>query len=124
MYSNPLESPLASLYKDGEKLTNIVIPEGTLRLERYVFYNLTDIEELTLPSSLEYISYGVFSPGFSRVNVPSIKDWCEIEFYNASSNPLYYNDSKLYVNGDLVDELVIGNDVTSIGKYSFYEYPY
>ena len=46
--------------------------------------------------------------------------WCEISFGSVSGNPLCYAHN-LYLNGELVTELVIPDGVTSIGNYAFYK---
>jgi hypothetical protein len=53
------------------------------------------------------------------VHISSIEAWCKISFNGYYSNPLYYA-CNLYLNGELVTELVIPEVVTSIGKYAFY----
>ena len=50
--------------------------------------------------------------------VTDIAKWCEIYFDSSYSNPLYYAKN-LYLNGELVTELVIPDSVTSIGDYAF-----
>jgi len=44
--------------------------------------------------------------------------WCGIQFDDSDSNPLYYAHN-LYVNGQLITDLVIPKGVTSIGKSAF-----
>ncbi len=68
-----------------------------------------------------FICGGVFS-GCTRlasVNVTDIAVWCQINFGNSYSNPLYYAEN-LYISGSLVTDLVIPDGVTDIGKYAFY----
>ena len=45
--------------------------------------------------------------------------WCNIDFENYSANPLF-SAHNLYLNGELVKDLVIPNSVTSIGEWAFY----
>ena len=47
--------------------------------------------------------------------------WCAIDFANGSANPLSYAHN-LYLNGELVIDLVIPDGVTSIGRNAFYSY--
>ena len=51
--------------------------------------------------------------------ITDITAWCGISFGDSDANPLYYAKN-LYLNGELVTELVIPDSVTSIGKYAFY----
>jgi hypothetical protein len=57
--------------------------------------------------------------GLTNVNITDISAWCNISFADGDSNPLYYAH-KLFINNELVKDLIIPNDVTSIGKYAFY----
>ena len=45
--------------------------------------------------------------------------WCNIVFGNSSANPLSYA-KKLYLNDELVTELVIPDGITAINNYAFY----
>ncbi|MBQ8739628.1 MAG: leucine-rich repeat protein [Clostridia bacterium] len=104
------------------------------------------ITSITIPSSITSMKYGAFEdcPSIERVNyLGTIEQWCNISFDNSSSNPLS-NGAKLYLNGELVTDLVIpttiteikdnafrgcisimsvtiSNSVTSIGDYAFYK---
>jgi len=54
----------------------------------------------------------------SRVDVPDIAEWLLIRFENAESNPLCHGAS-LYVNGELMHDLVIPAGTTKIGSHAF-----
>ncbi len=55
----------------------------------------------------------------TSVYITDIAKWCEISFYDNYSNPLYYAKN-LYLNGELVTDLVIPDGVTEISNYAFY----
>ena len=60
------------------------------------------------------------------VYINSIEAWCNIDFENTSSyyyaaNPLYYA-KKLFLNNELVTDLVIPHSVSKIKDYAFYWY--
>lgn len=61
------------------------------------------------------------TPYITEVYITDITAWCNISFVNDVANPLNYA-KKLYLNNVLVTDLVIPNNVTSIGKYAFYDY--
>ena len=52
------------------------------------------------------------------MHITDITAWCNIDFYEAYSNPLYYAKN-LYLNGELVTDLIIPNGVTTIKSYTF-----
>ena len=51
------------------------------------------------------------------VYITDLEKWCEFSFGDYSSNPLYYAHN-LYLNNQLVTDLVIPDSVTSIGAYA------
>ena len=51
------------------------------------------------------------------MHISDLAAWCSIKF-SYYSNPLYYAHN-LYLNDELITDLVILNSVTSIGKYAF-----
>ena len=82
--------------------------------------------DIAIPSTLG--GYPVTSIGESvfynctsltSVNITDIAAWCNISFSDSYSNPLLYAKN-LYLNGELVTDLVIPEGVTSIGKWAFY----
>ncbi len=101
-------------------LTKVNVLGGT-SIANHAFRNCIALEEISIPDSVtsigEYAFYNCSS--LTRVDIFSIKAWCSISFANYASNPLYYA-THLYLNGELVTELVIPNSVTSIGHYAFY----
>ena len=122
------ESRTASTYKGS-----VVIPTSvTYSGNRYAvtaigsdaFYNCRELTSLTLPSSINKIT-GSFTfancLNLEAVHISDLEAWCNISFTDAASNPLYKNYTKaaLYLNGELVKDLVIPDGVTTISDYAF-----
>ena len=85
-----------------------------------VFKDNTVITSVTIPNSVTSIGYDAFS-GCTRLEKVCINDlaaWCGIDFGSADANPLYYAKN-LYLNGELLTELVIPDNVTNIRDYVF-----
>lgn len=106
-------------------LSSIVIPEGVVVMQEQAFYNCTKLKTITLPSTLSSVGKDAFEFVYDRsVNIKDLTAWCRIKWETKTSNPLYgrYNKtsySKLYLNGEIVENLIIPNDVTSIPDYAF-----
>ena len=98
-------------------LTSVNIPNRVTSIEESVFYYCSSLTSITIPSSVTSIGGSAFSrcDGLTSVHISDIAAWCAISF---GDNPLYYAHN-LYLNGELVTNLVIPNSVTSIGNSVF-----
>ena len=109
----------------GCNLTSIVIPEGVTSIGEYALSCLSD--SVTIPSTVTSIGYEAFGGEYGDLKAVYISDltaWCNMEFGGTfKSNPIEFG-AKLYLNGELVTDLVIPDGVTSIGTEAFAEYQY
>lgn len=84
------------------------------------FTNLTTLTSVTVPSTLSAIGSHAFEgcTNLTAVYINDIEAWCGIDFEISTSNPLCYAN-KLYLDDELVTELVIPTGITSINKFAF-----
>ena len=101
-------------------LTSITIPDSVTSIGDSAFSGCTGLTSITIPSSVTSIKMWAFDncTGLNKVNITDILAWCNISFSNYSSNPLYYAHN-LYLNDELVTDLIIPDGVTSIGGIVF-----
>ena len=126
----------------ASKLVGINFEPGVTRIGNSAFYNCSKLRQVTVPDSVTDIKSSAFSNcssltsvtfgnGLKKVEIAfqnctalnavyltDLAAWCGIEFLGFEANPLYHAHD-LYLNGELVTDLVIPEVVTSIGQYSF-----
>lgn len=99
---------------------NITLSDDVTSIGADAFFDCENLESITLPAGVTTIENSAFS-GCDKLTDVYISDfdaWYNIEFSNNYSNPLYCNGN-LYLNGNLVTELVIPDSVTSISHFAF-----
>ena len=107
-----------NLYLNGELVTDLVIPNSVTSIGEEAFYGCSSLTSVTIPNSVTSIEKEAFygCSSLTSVHISDIAAWCAIFF---SDNPLKYAHN-LYLNGELVTDLVIPNSVTSIAYQAFY----
>ena len=121
-------------------LKNVVIGDGVTSIGNYAFRYCTGLTSITIANSVKSIGESAFSEcykltsitiansvtsigdhafaycsGLKEVHINDLAAWCGIDF---GANPLYYAKN-LYLNGELVTELVIPDGVKEIKNYAF-----
>ena len=124
--------PAYTFYK-CPKLSSIAIPDGTKYLGSWSFYECTALTRIDIPASVEIIGTEAFDgcTGLKGVYITDLAKWCAIEFGNyqyqgsnwelsdKQSNPLYCAKN-LYLNNELVENLVIPDGVETIQPRTFW----
>ena len=126
--SNPV-SYAHNLYIGGELLTNVVIPDGTLKINKYMFHGCESIKSVTMPESLETIGdYSfeyctgieslVFSNGMKAVGQHAFRDCSNITNLVLNEGLETIGDySFTGCNG--ITELSIPSSVNNLGESAF-----
>ena len=103
-------------------VTSVIIPSSVTRIGSGVFNLCSNLSNITIPSSVTKIGSEIFAQcdKISWVNITDLGAWCRCDFgVNNSYTPLYYA-KHLYLNGVEVKDLVIPDDITSIGNNVFF----
>ena len=123
LYIGSTENPYFLLAKArSTDITSCHIHEKTRFIHSAAFVNCTELTEVTIPSNVIKIGLVAFEKCISlkAVNISDVEAWCKIKFDSLSdtSNPLVYAGN-LYLNGNLVTELIIPQTVTTIENSAF-----
>ena len=101
-------------------LTSYTLKENVRFIGTSAFSGCTSLTNITIPNSVTSIGNDAFRncTSLTSVHITDVAAWCGIIFSNGDANPLGYAHN-LYLNGELVTDLVIPDSVTSIGNSAF-----
>lgn len=107
-------------------LYSIVIPEGVEKLGFKAFYACQKLTDIDLPLSLKEIGdvSGLTFEACTDLEkghfaIKDLKWWCSMVIKGIYSNPIYYAKHIYDTNNQEITDLVIPEDITSIGDYAF-----
>ena len=134
-FSNPMYYAEHFYMKDSNneyyEVTEIEIHNTVTSIGSYQFYSCDNITSIVIPSSVTSIGTNAFYYCSSLENVyynGTIEEWCQIEFSDSFSNPMYYAEHFYMKDSNNeyyeVTEIEIHNTVTSIGSYQFSGFNY
>ena len=89
-----------------------------IEIGEHAFQHCDSLRSITIPSSITNIESLAFEGcnNLTAVHITDIAAWCSINFIGENPLNLAHN---LYLDGELVTDLVIPNNITSIGDYAF-----
>ena len=115
----------------SDPVKSIIIKEGVTTIGVSAFWGRSSLTSVTIPNTVTSIGNGAFRSctSLSSVYITDIAAWCRISTTGKDlsgmginecelSNPFHYADN-LYLNGELVTDLVIPNSVTRIEPHVF-----
>ena len=128
-FANDEANPLAggaSLYVDGQLLTELVLPTTITEIKSYAFYGYGALTSVTLPSNFKTIGKGAFGKcdALTAVNIPTLETWFHISFADAKANPLAVGARLYTANGTSYEkvgtQITLPATVTKVSPFAFY----
>lgn len=111
-----------SAFSGCSGLTNVTISGSVTSIGGSTFSGCSGLTSVTIPESVTSIRNSAFyGCGIRRVDyLGTIASWCAIQFESGgqpfASNP---NGGQLYIGGQLITDVVIPEEITSIENYTF-----
>ena len=102
----------------GTEITSVIIPEGVTKIDNDAFMECRELKSITIPKSLAYVGKDAFGNDFSisSIYISSLEDWFNVEFVSSIVQSSL-EETHFYLNGNLIQEIVIPEDMTSIPNY-------
>ena len=106
-----------------DNITSVVIPDSVTNIGYHAFYGCNSLERIVIPSSIKEINIQEIYDVDDIYYNGTIEDWCNIEFGNIYSNPMFYSKHFHMLDSNNqyyeVTEIEIPNTVSKIGDYQF-----
>ena len=107
-------------FQNCTRLYQITLPDNCISTGTYSFDGCYNLAHITIPNNFKKFEFESFQDclGLKKISIPNIGTWCDIEFVSDKSNPLYYARN-LYLNEELVTDVVIPENITAINDMAF-----
>ena len=117
---NSVKSIGNAAFAGCSSLTGVTIPNGVTSIGNSAFSGCRSLTGINIPNSVTSIEIAAFygCTGLTAVHISDLAAWCGIAFGSNNANPLYYAKA-LYLNNELQTNIVIPENITALGNYTF-----
>ena len=120
--SNSVTTIGAGAFYGCSNLSSISIPNAVKTIGNQAFYGCNKLASVSIGNSIESIGSSAFDNGWSsnmkKAEFASVESLCKIDFNGTGANPLT-KAHHLFIDGREITDLIIPDNVTSIGKVAF-----
>lgn len=120
---NGLEDISDRAFYECKQLETLNIPEGTKDIGEWAFYGCERLKSVYLPSTLKAIGEKAFNQtGLEEVHIKDLSTWCKVNFKypeNENTNLMFGKGKKLFLNGELITDVVIPKGIEEIKRGPF-----
>ena len=84
-----------NLYVNNVLTTDLIIPNDAISIGEYAFSGCSGLTSVDIPNSVTSIGGSAFynCNNLQDVHITDIAKWCEVDFSDYDSNPMYYADN-------------------------------
>ncbi len=104
-------------------LKEVRLPDSLVTIGGYAFQNCTALEKVYFGSGLKEVYDAAFKgcSSMTEVHIKDLSGWCKVAFSSFTSHPVSRNPGcGFYLNDELLVDVVVPSDVTSLSRYTFY----
>lgn len=125
-----LQESIRSPFTGCNNLNTVRIGDKVTSIPEDAFYNVSNLKNVYISASVQSIGknafYGCYTmsdenirEGIEKVYITDLSAWFKIDLLNSNSVP-FISNTELYLNGTLLEDLVIPEDVEVIKAYAMY----
>ena len=105
-----------------DNLVSITLPDSITTIGGSAFAYCSKLPSITIPKNVNTIGEKAFAScsKLTKVYISDLSAWCKIAIGSYLTSSPASNGAGLYLNGELITDLVIPNDISEIKQHAFY----
>lgn len=108
----------ANVFNGCSSLQQLTLEEGLETIGIRSFSSCSSLQRVDIPTSLTTMGSHAFSGSALNIYIKDLAAWCRVAFAN-NDMPDWCNEQHLYLNDELVKDLVIPDGITSLPEVIF-----
>ena len=114
---------IGQAFQGCDKILSVELPNTITTIDAMAFYNCSNLATINIPASVQVVGKMVFA-GCSKlkeVHISDLSAWCQIKVdgYSKANDGLLGNGSNIFLNGEMITNLAIPNDIEVVNSCAF-----